>query len=78
MTDYRVIWQIDLDADTPREAAARAAATLRRLDAHDECSATVFDVYALHDGVVQRTGMRIDLSNETENCPIRLRVDTLP
>lgn len=52
--------------------------TLRKLDADDECSATVFDVYALHDGVVQRTSMRIDLSNETENCVIRLRVDTLP
>jgi hypothetical protein len=78
MPDYRVIWQIDLGAEAPREAAARAAEILRRLDVHDQCSATVFDVYERSSGVVQRTGVRIDLSNMTENRPIRLRVDTLP
>ena len=78
MPEYRVIWQIDLDAEAPREAAERAAEILRRLDVGDECSASVFDVYERRSGVVRRTGMRIDLSNETENRPIRLRVDTLP
>jgi hypothetical protein len=78
MPEYRVIWQIDLDAESPREAAERATATVRQLDVDDECSATVFDVYEQHAGVIQRTGMRIDLSNETENRPIRLGVDTLP
>ncbi len=78
MPEYRVIWQIDLDAEAPREAAERAAEILRRLDVDDECSATVFDVYASRSGVVRRTGVRIDLSNETENRPIRRRVDTLP
>ena len=78
MPEYRVIWQIDLDAEAPREAAERAAEILRRLDVRDECSASVFDVYERRSSVVRRTGMRIDLSNETENRPIRLRVDTLP
>jgi hypothetical protein len=78
MPEYRVIWQIDLDAESPDAAAERAVAILRTLDVDDECSATVFDVYKRHAGVVQRTGVRIDLSNETENRPIRLRVDTLP
>lgn len=78
MPEYRVIWQIDLDAESPREVAELAAATLRQLDVDDECSATVFDVYKRHAGVVQRTGIRIDLSNESEDRPIRLRVDTLP
>ena len=78
MHEYRVIWQIDLDAEAPREAAERAAEILRRLDVDDECSATVFDVYERGAGVVRRTGLRIDLSNESENRPIRLRVDTMP
>ena len=78
MPEYRVIWQIDLDAEASREAAERAAEILRRLDVDDECSATVFDVYERHAGVVRRTGLRIDLSNESENRPIRLRVDTMP
>ncbi|MGH7338863.1 MAG: hypothetical protein ACREKH_00070 [Candidatus Rokuibacteriota bacterium] len=72
MPEYRVIWQIDLDAESPRAAAERAAATVRKLDVDDECSATVFDVYERHASVVQRTGMRIDLSNESENRSIRL------
>lgn len=78
MPEYRVIWQIDLDAESPDEAVERAAAILRTLDVDDACSATVFDVYERHAGVVQRTGMRIDLSNETDNRPIRLVLDTLP
>jgi hypothetical protein len=78
MPQYRVIWQIDLDAEAPREAAERAAEILRRLDVHDQCSATVFDVYQRRAGVTRRTGERVDLSNESENRPIRLRVDTLP
>jgi len=78
MPEYRVIWQIDLNAESAREAAEHAAAILRRLDVDDACSATVFDVYERRAGVVRRTGLRIDLSNETENRAIRLRVDTLP
>jgi hypothetical protein len=78
MPEYRVIWQIDLGAEAPREAAERAAEILRRLDVHDECSATVFDVYERRAGVVRRTGQRIDLSNERENRRIRLGVDTMP
>ncbi|MGH7307385.1 MAG: hypothetical protein ACREK6_01690 [Candidatus Rokuibacteriota bacterium] len=78
MPEYRVIWQIDLDAEEPRAAAERAAEILHRLDVHDQCSATVFDVYERCAGVVRRTAMRIDLSNATENRPIRFRVDTLP
>jgi len=78
MPEYRVIWQIDLDAESPPEAAERAAETLRNLNVDDECSATVFDVYEHRAGAVRQTGVRIDLSNESENRPIRLRVDTLP
>jgi hypothetical protein len=78
MKEYRVIWQIDVHAESPREAAERAAAIVRELDVDDECSATVFDVYERPAGTVRRTGVRIDLSNEREDRPIRLRVDTLP
>ena len=78
MPEYRVIWQIDLDAEAPREAAERAAEFLRRLDVRDECSAAVFDVYERRAGVTRRTGVCVDLSNENENRPIQLRVDTLP
>lgn len=78
MPEYRVIWQIDLGAEAPREAAERAVEILRRLDVHDECSASVFDVYERCAGAARRTGVRIDLSNESETRPIRLRVDTIP
>jgi len=78
MPSYRVIWQIDLDAESSRAAAERAVEILSALDLEDECSATVFDVYERRAGAVRRTGMRIDLSNQNENWPIRLRVDTLP
>ena len=37
---YRVIWEIDLDADSPREAAEKAFAIHR----NPESIATVFDV----------------------------------
>jgi hypothetical protein len=78
MSEYRVIWQIDVHAESPRDAAEHAAAIVRKLDLDDECGATVFDVYERPADTVRRTGVRIDLSNETENRPIRLRVDTLP
>jgi hypothetical protein len=32
MTDYRVSWDIDIDADSPREAAERALEIQRRPD----------------------------------------------
>jgi hypothetical protein len=78
MAEYRVIWQIDLAAVSTREAAERAAAIERDLDVDDEGSATVFDVFERHAGVVRRTGRRIDLANETETRPIRRGIDTLP
>jgi hypothetical protein len=40
MTTYRVIWEIDIDADSPREAAEHALAIQR----NPESFATVFDV----------------------------------
>jgi hypothetical protein len=38
--EFRVIWQIDIHADSPKEAAEAARAEQRR-----ETSATVFDVW---------------------------------
>lgn len=40
MTDYLVFWKIDMDVDTPQEAAARALITTR----DPESTATVFEV----------------------------------
>ena len=40
MPEYRVHWEIDLDADSPREAAEKAL-TIHR---NPESIATVFDV----------------------------------
>ena len=75
---YRVIWHIDLEADSPHEAAEFAVAIMGKLDVDDACSATVFDVYERRAGTVQQTGRRIDLSNDSESRAIRLPVDTLP
>ena len=49
MSEYRVIWQIDVHAESPRDAAEHAAAIVRKLDLDDECGATVFDVYERPD-----------------------------
>ena len=40
MTTYRVTWKIDIDADSPEEAAARALITHR----DPESTATVFEL----------------------------------
>ena len=43
MTSYRVRWEIDLDADSP-EDAARQALAIQRGGVDDDCAANVFDV----------------------------------
>ncbi|MGW5147556.1 hypothetical protein [Rhodococcus koreensis] len=40
MTEYRVIWEIDIDADTPQQAAEKAWETMRKPDS----TANVFRV----------------------------------
>jgi hypothetical protein len=40
MTTYRVMWKIDIDAETPREAAERA----HKIMLNPESTATVFEV----------------------------------
>lgn len=51
MRTYRVKWEIDIDADSPREAAERAL----EIQQNPESTAVVFDVY---DGL---TTVTIDL-----------------
>jgi hypothetical protein len=41
MTSYHIIWEIDVQADSPEEAAYKALAMQR----NPESTATVFDVY---------------------------------
>lgn len=56
MTRYRVIWEIDIDADNPEEAAARALIIQRDNDPAN--TATVFIVQGPHGQSI------IDLSEE--------------
>ena len=51
MRTYRVKWEIDIDADSPREAAERALEIQQNPESH----AVVFDVY---DGL---TTVTVDL-----------------
>ena len=62
--EFRVVWQIDIDAESPREAAEAARAEQRR-----DTSATVFDVWE-HAGKKMR---RIDVAE----CPDKLDGDEL-
>ena len=69
-TDYRVTWQIDVEAGdeswgaaNPVEAAVRAALTLMGPTAFDPTAAAVFDVYDPSTGLTHR----IDLSNNAED-----------
>lgn len=55
MTAYHVTWEIDIDADTPHEAAAEAA----RIQADPDTWATVFDVSTPQETV------RVDLLEES-------------
>ena len=59
----RVRWEVDVDADGPREAAEKAL----RMQRNPQSTATVFDVM---DERGRKT--RVDLQ-ETEDCDVRLR-----
>lgn len=61
MALYRVTWTIDLDADTPREAAQRA----RDIQLSAESTATVFEVAVLSGAYAGDAVTTIDLG-ETE------------
>lgn len=56
---YRVEWAIDVDADSPEEAATKALITMRDSDPLN--SAVVFDVIE-HDS--DGTAVRVDLYSE--------------
>lgn len=58
--DYRVLWEIDLIADNPKDAAREALAIQR----NPESLATVFDVYRAR----RRKPVRVDLG---EGLPIK-------
>lgn len=58
MPTYRVTWEIDIDADSPRAAAERAQEMMR----DPESIATVFKVEDKHDVTV------IDLLEGEEDC----------
>ena len=57
MQHYRVTWGIDIDAETPRQAAEQALAIHR----NPESIATIFDVWPDND-----SPLRIDLSDTEE------------
>lgn len=58
MNSYRVRWEIDVEADSPREAAAEAFRLVRK----PETTATVFDVTRRLGGPVTES-WRVDLSD---------------
>jgi hypothetical protein len=59
----RVVWEVNVDADGPREAAEKALAMQR----NPESTATVFDVTNEHGQTV-----RVDLM-EAEDHDVRVR-----
>ena len=59
MPEYLVRWEIEIDAETPREAAAEALKIMR--DA--ESTATVFKVAAAYDDVDAENWTTVDLLN---------------
>lgn len=58
MTDYRVIWEIDIDADSPQEAATEAL----RIQRAPYSTATVFKVIESFGIMGDKTTL-IDLSD---------------
>lgn len=61
MPNYIVKWEIDIEADTPREAAQMA----RKIQLRPDSTATVFDVQK-SDTVGSRSPTRIDLIDDPE------------
>jgi hypothetical protein len=59
MTDYRVVWEIDIEADTPREAAEHAL----NIQQKHYTTATVFDV--IDKKTLETT--RVDLYSEEDD-----------
>lgn len=45
MPEYRVVWEIDIEADTPKEAAKKAL----KIQRDPESTATVFDTFERGD-----------------------------
>lgn len=62
MTTYLVTWRIDIEADSPEEAAAQALATQR----DPESTATVFDVTPTVGATKVGATQTIDLDPEAE------------
>lgn len=60
-TEYRVTWGIDISADTPHAAAAKALAIQR----NPESIATVFDVTARAGGPTTHVDFHDDVSAST-------------
>jgi hypothetical protein len=56
--EFRVIWEIDIDAENPKEAAHGA----RELQLRPDMPATVFDVWEHAAGKMHR----VDVAGETE------------
>ena len=65
MKTYRVSWEIDIDADSPRGAAEKARAIQR----DPESLATVFDVIEMDGDTIQR----IDLEEAEDSLSEQMR-----
>lgn len=61
---YRVRWEIDIEADTPREAADRA----REIQANSESTATVFNVHQVRENGRLDKAVRIDTAAVECEC----------
>ena len=61
---YRVRWEIEIEAATPREAAEKA----RHYQTKPGTRATVFEVAEVHPSAIRRTGdpVTIDLTPDTD------------
>jgi hypothetical protein len=76
--DYKVRWEIDVDADDPVDAAIKAREMQREyMVIGSPSSATVFDVF--EDVIDSGPMSRIDLSDvsECQNCGLRWTSDEL-
>ena len=61
---YRVRWEIEIEAEAPRDAAEKA----RHCQTKPGTSATVFEIAEIHPYAIRRTGkpVTIDLTPDTD------------
>lgn len=66
MAEFLVTWQIDIDADTPEEAAMKAFEKIRATSLEDPEGCAVFEVMTKPNAHTRLSCVEVDLNNPSD------------